>query len=71
MAKNKKTNKRKLTNYITIINQIQNVRKKNNKNWMDILKLAFTTDPVKAGKIFKEIHKEDKSINQLAKKLTK
>jgi len=38
---------------------------------MDILKLAFASDPIKAGKIFKEIYKEDKSINKFAKKLTK
>lgn len=67
MAKNKKKNK----NYNKIIDKIQEVRKKNNKNWMDILKLAFNSDPIKAGKIFNEIYKEDKNINRLAKKLTK
>lgn len=67
MVKNKKTNK----DYNRIIERIQKVRKKNNKNWMDILKLAFNSNPVKASKIFNEIYKEDKNINRLAKKLIK
>tara|TARA_Y100000389_G_C17235568_1_gene400386 strand:+ start:259 stop:474 length:216 start_codon:yes stop_codon:yes gene_type:complete len=71
MAKTQKKNKKRTNDFNKIIDKIQKVRKKNNKNWMDILKLAFASDPIKAGKIFKEIYKEDKSINELAKKLTK
>ena len=28
-------------NYLKIISEIEKVRKKNNKNWMDILRVAF------------------------------
>lgn len=57
--------------YFKIIDEIGKVRKKNNKNWMDILKLAFLSDPKKTAKIFSKIYKEDKLISKLSKKLTK
>lgn len=57
--------------YLEIINQIEKTRKKNNKNWMDILKLAFSAEPKKTAKIFSRIYKEDKLISKLARKLTK
>jgi len=55
--------------YKKIINKIENTRRKNNKNWMDILRLAFKNSPVEASKILSEIYKEDKNINILAKQL--
>ena len=58
-------------NYLKIINSIEKVRRKNNKNWMDILKLAFLAEPKKTAKIFSKIYKEDKLISKLARKLTK
>ena len=59
----------KKKNYKKIISKIENTRRKNNKNWMDILRLAFKSSPVEASKILSEIYKEDKNINILAKKL--
>ena len=59
----------KKKNYKKIIKKIENTRKKNNKNWMDILRLAFKNSPVEASKILSEIYKEDKNINILARKL--
>ena len=59
----------KKKNYKKIINKIENTRSKNNKNWMDILRLAFKSSPVQASKILSEIYKEDKTINILAKEL--
>ena len=59
----------KKKNYKEIISKIENTRGKNNKNWMDILRLAFKNSPVEASKILSEIYKEDKNINILAKKL--
>ncbi|RZO48229.1 MAG: hypothetical protein EVA76_03980 [Candidatus Pelagibacterales bacterium] len=56
-------------NYKKIIGKIENTRKKNNKNWMDILRLAFESSPVEASKILSQIYKEDKNISVLAKKL--
>jgi hypothetical protein len=62
---------KKKINFNKVIDQIQNVRKKNNQNWMDILRLAFESNPKKASKILGFIYKEDKKISNLAKKLTK
>jgi|TARA_Y100000389_G_scaffold184600_1_gene203203 hypothetical protein len=57
--------------YSNIITKIENVRKKNNKNWMDLLKLGFRYNPRESKKILKEIFKEDKKVNSLVKKLVK
>ena len=46
----------KKKNYKKIIRKIENTRKKNNKNWMDILRLAFKSSPVEASKILSEIY---------------
>ena len=59
----------KKKNYKEIISKIENSRRKNNKNWMDILRLAFKSSPVEASKILSQIYKEDKNISILAKKL--
>jgi hypothetical protein len=58
-------------NYSKIINNIEKTRGKNNKNWMDILRLAFDSSPSKASKILSSIYREDKKISGLAKKLLK
>lgn len=57
--------------YSKIINSIEKTRGRNNKNWMDILRLAFNSSPSEAAKILSSIYKEDKKISNLAKKLLK
>ena len=57
--------------YSKIINSIEKTRGSNNKNWMDILRLAFNSSPSEAAKILSSIYKEDKKISNLAKKLLK
>ena len=57
--------------YEKIFNNIEKVRSKNNKNWIDILRLAFKHSPDEAKKIFKEIVKKDKQLIKLAKDLHK
>ena len=57
--------------YYKIIDEIQKIRSKNNENQMSILMLAFKYASKQASEIFAEIHKEDKHISALAKKLTK
>ncbi len=52
-----------------IIGQIQEIRKKNNVNWMDILRIAFESSPERTKGVFKNIFKDDKSINALSRKL--
>ena len=44
----------KMKNKSKIINQIENVRKKNNKYWMDILRISFKYAPKKAALICKK-----------------
>ena len=41
----------KKKNYGKTIDQIEKVRSKNNKNWMDLYRLAFEVKPEKAVKI--------------------
>tara|TARA_B100000242_G_C42802642_1_gene373305 strand:- start:314 stop:532 length:219 start_codon:yes stop_codon:yes gene_type:complete len=67
MLKNK-INK-KYINSQKIINQISNIRRKNNKNWMDLLKIAFKKDPKNASKILAKITSFDKRISKLTRKL--
>lgn len=55
--------------YNSIISKIELIRKKNNVNWMDVLKLCFQLDPEKTKLIFKRINVDDKKINNLSKKI--
>ena len=56
--------------YDVIIDEIEAVRTKNNKNWMDILRLAFKHSPEDAAKILAAIYEQDQKVSDLAKKLT-
>ncbi|RPG99777.1 MAG: hypothetical protein CBC78_000715 [Candidatus Pelagibacter sp. TMED118] len=62
--------KNNIKSYLKIIKQIEKVRSKNNKNWMDLYRLAFSVAPDKSMVIVKKILSEDKKITNLAKKLT-
>jgi len=57
--------------YLKIISEIEDIRKKNNKNWMDILRTSFMHAPKKTAKIMSRIYSDDMKIGILAKKLTK
>lgn len=63
--------KNKKKKYKEILNQIEKIRGKNNKNWMDILRLSFNLNPKKTAKLLSKIYKDDQRISKLAKKLTK
>ena len=54
-----------------IFNDIENVRKKNNKNWMDLLRLAYNVNPKETVKILTNILNKDQKLIALAKKLKK
>ena len=56
---------------IDIIDQISKIREKNNRNWMNILRLAFKYAPEQAKDIMKDIADCDKRINELMKGLSK
>ena len=63
--------KKKKINYNKIFNNIEKIRSRNNKNWIDILRLAFKHSPNEAKKIFKQIVNKDKKLIKLAKDLHK
>lgn len=54
---------------IEIISDIESIRSKNNVNWMDILRIAFSHAPEETRTVFKKITKEDNRIIQLSKEL--
>tara|TARA_Y100000590_G_C15717827_1_gene1012482 strand:+ start:2788 stop:2985 length:198 start_codon:yes stop_codon:yes gene_type:complete len=56
---------------LKIVDQIQKVRSKNNKNWMDLLRLSLKLDHKTSSKILSQIYKEDQKVSRLAKKLYK
>ena len=57
--------------YQKIIDNIEKIRRRNNGNWMDLLRLAFKHDPKGAANIMAKIYRDDTKIGKLAKKLTK
>ena len=67
----KSREKNRLKTGIKLVNQIQKIRSKNNKNWMDLLKLSLQLDYRKTSKILKDIVTDDKKISNLAKKIYK
>ena len=62
--------KKKKKNYLKIISQIENIRKNNNVNWMNILRIAFKNNPEETAKVMSKIYSDDKRIGSLVKKLT-
>ena len=67
----KKIDKKKIKKGLLLINKIQKIRSKNNKNWMDLLRLSLKLDFNSTSKILKEICKDDKRISNLAQKIYK
>ena len=65
----KKIDKKKIKKYHLILNKIENTRKKNNNNWMNIGRLAINIAPEKVIKIMKKINKNDNRISSLFKKM--
>ena len=54
-----KNNSIKIRKSITLLNKIEKIRSKNNKNWMDILRLAIRLDYKKTSKLINQIYKYD------------
>ena len=59
----------KIKNGLKLINKIQKIRSRNNKNWMDLLRLSFKLDYNNTSKILSEIYLDDQKISKLVKKL--
>ena len=61
---------KKKTHY-SIVKNIENLRKKNNINWMNILRLALKYNPKETKKLLKKIKSFDKKISNEVNSLTK
>jgi len=61
----------KKKNFEIIIAKVEKIRSQNNKNWMDLLRLAFSHAPKKASIIMKRINLADKQISKNISKLGK
>ena len=70
MKKKFLTNKDK-KEILRVFNNIENLRAKNNKNWMDILKLSFLNNPKETYKLISQILNKDSKMIKLEKKLKK
>jgi len=56
---------------MSIIDQIEKIRAENNKNWMNLLRLALKYAPEEAKETFNKITDCDKKINDLMKEMVK
>ena len=59
-----------IKHYLKIIDEIELVRTRNNVNWMDVLRLAFTHAPDEAKELMKKFDTEDSRISELVKQLS-
>ena len=55
--------------YLNVIDEIEQIRGRNNVNWMDVLRLVFTHAPEEARVLMKRINEEDDRISALFKQL--
>ena len=55
---------------LEIIDEVEQVRTKNNVNWMDILRLAFKHAPKEARKLMGKVNEHDGRISTLLKELS-
>ena len=69
MFPRKKNQISKLSSNLKIIKKIEQVRGKNNKNWMDLYRIAFRYAPDESVKITKKILEQDIKISEFVKKL--
>jgi len=54
---------------LAVIKNIENIRKKNNALWMEILRIAVTSAPKKSKIVLKKITENDKKITSLVAKI--
>tara|TARA_B100000902_G_C26735717_1_gene633598 strand:+ start:274 stop:456 length:183 start_codon:yes stop_codon:yes gene_type:complete len=52
-----------------IINEVEKIRKLNNKNWMNLLRIAIKFSPAESKKVLKNINLNDKKISKLLSKI--
>lgn len=54
---------------LEVIDEIEAVRARNNKNWMDLLRLAYRLAPEEAGVIVRDILVQDAAVSALGQEL--
>ncbi len=59
------------TDYVKIIDRIENTRKVNNNYWMELLRIAFCYDSERTKKILKKIIEKDEEVIKSFKELVK
>ena len=59
----------RIEHYLKIIDEVERVRKRNNVNWMDVLRLAFRHAPNETRALVKKINHEDDQVSALFKQL--
>ena len=52
-----------------IIDEIEQIRARNNVNWMDVVRMCFELALERARSLFSEIKESDRSIQQLSDQL--
>ena len=65
-----KGNKMKKRSDLEIIDEVQDIRSKNNVNWMDILRLAFQHAPDEARQLMGRVNDYDSKISSLLRELS-
>lgn len=53
-----------------LIYRIQEIRQKNNINWMDLVRLAFRLDSVRAKSIMSKVVENDEAVARLLRELS-
>ena len=68
VAVNKKSiNEKK--KYTSVVDKIEEIRKNNNKNWMNLLRIALESSPKQSKLVLKKINTIDKKISKLFSEL--
>jgi hypothetical protein len=64
-----KNKNKQIEYYLEIIDEVEKVRARNNVNWMDVLRLAFTHAPEEAKNLMQKINTSDDEISKQLKRL--
>tara|TARA_Y100000768_G_scaffold357579_1_gene312743 strand:+ start:54 stop:236 length:183 start_codon:yes stop_codon:yes gene_type:complete len=54
---------------IKVINHVEKIRRLNNKNWMNLLRIAIKYAPKESKRVIKNINLNDKKISRLLSKI--
>ena len=55
--------------YTNVVDKIEEIRKNNNKNWMNLLRIALESSPKQSKLVLKKINTNDKKISKLFSEL--